>query len=98
MVEITFSPTLRRFTSHFELVEPPIWVSSADLDRAVLAYKSGAIDDAKLMRWATMLVLNDAYFWDEDDESTADALHELSIGGIQSWKGLKGSAESQRPY
>jgi hypothetical protein len=33
-----------------------------------------------------MLVLNDAYLWDEGDEETADTLHELSIGGAHGWE------------
>jgi hypothetical protein len=89
MIEIQFLPTQRLFTSHFELVEPPIRVGPADVDRAISAYRTGTIDDRTLVRWATMLILNDAYLWDEDDDETVDALHELSIGGIQGWERLR---------
>ena len=93
MLEIDFLPTERRFISHFELVEPPIRVTPADLDHAISAFRAGRIDDSTLVRWATMLVLNDAYAWEEDDDATADALHELSIGGIRRWEKLNNSAE-----
>ena len=83
---------VRRFTSHFELVELPIFVHPADLNRAISAYQSGTMDDTTLMRWATMLVLNDAYLWDENDEPTADALHELSTSGFRGREKLRESA------
>jgi hypothetical protein len=41
MVEIQFLPTERRFTSHFEPLEPPIRVGSADINRAIAAIPLG---------------------------------------------------------
>ncbi len=83
MVEIQFLPTERRFTSHFFLVEPPIVVEAADIDRTVSACRAGTIDEKSVVRWATMLLLNDAYVWEEENDAIADALSDLSVNGVR---------------
>jgi hypothetical protein len=85
MVELTFGSTERRFTAHWLLVEPGIKVESAEIERAVINVRDGLLSEQDLVRWATMLLLNDAYVWgseDDGDEEISDALNDLSIGGL----------------
>lgn len=86
MMEIQFLPAERRLTSHLLPAEPPILVDVADIDRAISACRAGAIDERSLVRWATMLLLNDAYLWEDDDDAIVDALNELSIGGLRGFE------------
>ena len=84
MVEIEFLPTKRILTSHFNLVGPPIPVTKADVERAVNARKSEQVSEREIVRWATMLAMNDAYVWEgPDEDEIVDALNNLSIGGIE---------------
>ncbi|MGC2639509.1 MAG: hypothetical protein WA294_20160 [Acidobacteriaceae bacterium] len=86
MVEIQFLPAERRLTSHLLPAEPPILVHAADIDQAVSACRAGVIDERSLVRWATMLLLNDAYLGEDDNDAIVDALNELSIGGLRGFE------------
>jgi hypothetical protein len=84
MVEIEFLSTVRRLTSHFNLVEPPIRVAKTDVDNAIAKRRSGALTERDLVRWATGIVLNDTYLWEgEDEDEISDALNDLSLGGLE---------------
>jgi hypothetical protein len=84
MVEIEFLPTKRVLKSHFKLVEPPVPVTKSDVRNAVNARKSDKISEREIVRWATMLVMNEAYVWKgQDEDEIGDALNDLSIGGIE---------------
>ncbi|HEY6446668.1 MAG TPA: hypothetical protein VIY53_09430 [Acidobacteriaceae bacterium] len=85
-MEIQFLPAERRLTSHFLPAKPPILVDAADIDRAISACRAGAIDERSLERWATMLLLNDAYLREDDNDAIVDALNELSIGGLRGFE------------
>jgi hypothetical protein len=51
----------------------------------LLSRLEGALSERELVRWATMLLLNDAYVWGSEnggEEEIADALNDLSLRGI----------------
>ncbi|HEX5236072.1 MAG TPA: hypothetical protein VFW25_12160 [Silvibacterium sp.] len=84
MIEIDILSAERRFTSHFYLVEPPLRVAKSDIELAIQEGQSGRLSERDLVRWATMLLLNDAYVWEgEDEDEIADALNDLSFGGLE---------------
>jgi hypothetical protein len=80
MAEFEFAPGKRRLISHFLVSEPGIRVDLHTIRNAVIRQTSGEMSADELQRWATMLLLNDAYVWDgADEELIADQLHELSM-------------------
>jgi len=83
MIHLEFGVLERRFTSYFLLVEPGVTIDRADVRRAFQFRREGTLSESDLIRWATMLILNDAYVWDEDNEEIPDTLSELSIGGTK---------------
>ena len=83
MIHLDFGQTERRFTSNFQLVDPGITIDRSHVRRAFKSRWEGALTEPDLIRWATMLILNDAYVWDEDDEEIPNTLSELSIGGTK---------------
>lgn len=85
MIELEFSESQRRFTSYYLLVEPGITVEKADIDRALTMRQNGSLSESDLILWATMLAINDAYVWSEDDEEIPNALWDLSFGGTQQY-------------
>jgi hypothetical protein len=85
MIDLEFGPTERRFTSYYLLVNPGIEVVKADVDRALAMRQDGSLSESDLVRWATMLSVNDAYVSDEDDEEISNALWDLSFGGMQQY-------------
>lgn len=82
MLELDFLPTQRVLTSHLLPAEPPIPVARRDLERAISMRRSGEIDDRRLVRWATMIMLNDCFLWDEEDDELAESLPEISLDGL----------------
>lgn len=83
MIHLDFGETERRFTSNFLVVDPGITVGRPDVRRAFQFRREGTLTEADLIRWATMLIMNDAYVWDEDDEEIPNTLSELSVGGTR---------------
>ena len=81
-LELDFLPNKRVLTSRLLPAEPPIPVARRDLERAISMRRSGQIDDRQIVRWATMIVLNDCFLWGEADDQLTDMLHEISIGGL----------------
>lgn len=82
MLELDFLPTKRVLTSSLLPAEPPILVSHDDLEKAIFIWRNGQIDDRRLVRWATMILLNDCFLWDDEDDQLAESLHEISIGNL----------------
>ena len=82
-LEIFFDTDVRSLTSHFLTAEPGIRIGLNQIDRAKSKNSAGNLPNEDLMRWATMIRLNDAYVWDgpEEDE-IADRLDELSLPQI----------------
>jgi len=85
MLELDFFSNRRVLTSRLLPAEPPILVGRDDLHKAILMWRQGQIDDRRLVRWATMIVLNDCFLWDEDDDQLADSLHQISIGNLDAY-------------
>jgi hypothetical protein len=85
MLELDFDSGIRRFTSHFLFVDHGIRIQSADIDRALSMRREGLLSEKDLVRWATMLIMNDAYIWgseDDGDDEISNTLNDLSIGGL----------------
>ena len=57
-------------------------MSHDDLEKAIFIWRNGQIDDRRLVRWATMILLNDCFLWDDEDDQLAESLHEISIGNL----------------
>jgi len=83
MIQLDFGEMERRFTSNFLLVDPGITIDRSDVSRAFQLRREGKLTEADLIRWATMLILNDSYVWNEDHEEIPNTLSELSIGGTK---------------
>jgi hypothetical protein len=83
MVEIAFLSTERRFTSFFNLADPPVHVAKTDVENAIRLKRSGVATERDLIRWATAIILNEAYVWEgPDEDEISDALNHLSLGGL----------------
>jgi hypothetical protein len=84
MLKIEFLPAQRRQSSYFNLVAPPVLVSKGDVENAISKRRSGGITEGDLIRWATTILLYDAFVWEgEDEDEIVDALNDLSIGGLE---------------
>jgi hypothetical protein len=80
MLELDFGSEERRFTSYFLLPEPGVRVEKEHINRALEKHWKGEVTDDELYRWATMLLLNEAYDWEgPDEDEIAEVLNELAI-------------------
>jgi hypothetical protein len=62
----------------------PVRITPQDLDFAIERAKSGEISERRLQQWATMLLMNDAFGWDESDESeVVERLTEFSASSFR---------------
>src|SRR4051812_32182254 len=77
--EFDFAPDRRTASVHFKVPEPGIIVTRDHISNAFEQKRLGLISERQLVHWATMLLLNDAYQLDpEDEEFVADWLNDIS--------------------
>lgn len=87
--EIQFEPKLktaegwslrRTATGHFRVPEPGIVITREHISNALERKRFELITERDLVIWATVLLLNDAYVWDDADEDLiADWLNDISL-------------------
>jgi hypothetical protein len=89
-IQLEFLPSERRFTSDLIPAEPLVQVSEYDVHNAVSKFRNGFCSENDLIQWATMLLLNESYTWDnlsdKDMDELVDSLQALSIGGISNYE------------
>jgi hypothetical protein len=79
VLEFDFQDKERRLTSHYGTPDPGVRVELKHIRDAMDKHASGEVSTEQLADWATMLLLNDAYRWDDKDEDEiAELLHEIS--------------------
>jgi hypothetical protein len=82
-IRLEFLSTQRRFTSELLPAEPLIQVCETDVSNAISKFRSGACSENDLIQWATMLLLNESYAWDDLDDKDmndlVDSLQELAL-------------------
>jgi hypothetical protein len=80
ILKFYFTPNTRSFESGFIVPEPGVRVTQGDIDQAAARHASGQILTSELTKWATMLLLNDAYDWQgPDEDEIAGRLNDLSM-------------------
>jgi len=63
----------------FRVPEPGVLIAREHINRALDLKRQGKISEPDLARWATMLLLNDAYEFDpEDEDFIAEWLSDIS--------------------
>lgn len=78
--EFDFSEPVRKSKTRFRVPEPGIRVALEHISAASERAKSGQISGSELAGWATMILLNDAYELDsEDEDAIAQWLNETSM-------------------
>lgn len=78
--EFNLAPELRTASTHFRVPEPGIAITRDHISRALEQRRLGLISEKELAQWATMLLLNDAYVPDPNDEDfVADWLNDISF-------------------
>jgi hypothetical protein len=71
---------MRTASSHFRVPEPGIIITREHIANALERKRFDLITERDLVRWATILLLNDAYAFDPGDEDLiADWLNDISI-------------------
>ena len=61
------------------ILKDPVKVTRADINSAIDKARAGEISQERLQRWASMLLLNDAFDWSrEDEDAISDILADLS--------------------
>lgn len=77
--EFDLAPERRTATLHFRVPEPGIVITRNDVYKALERKRLGLISERELTYWATMLILNDAYQLDPNDEDfIAEWLNDIS--------------------
>jgi hypothetical protein len=80
MLEMDFGREKRTFVSYFLLPVPGVRVEVSHINSAIEKHKRGEITDDETYRWATFLLLNEAYDWEgPDEDEIAQMLNELSL-------------------
>ena len=84
-----FSGNPRTLSNHFDWNVTDIRITMQDIDRALTQAAAGVINHQQLSDWATMLLLNDMYYWqsvaDEDSEESeaiVEKLNDLSFSTL----------------
>lgn len=78
--EIELTPEQRTAATNFRVPEPGVRVTGNHISRALEQKRLGFISERELVYWATMLLLNDAYELDPNDEDfLADWLNDISF-------------------
>lgn len=71
----------RTMETNFLVPEPGVLITRQDIDTALTKKERGELTAQQLIEWATMLLLNDAYEFDEKDEDfIAERLNGISFG------------------
>ncbi len=71
---------MRTATAHFRVPEPGIVVTREHIANALERKRFELITERDLVAWATVLLLNDAYVWDPNDEDLiAEWLNDISL-------------------
>ena len=68
ILKFNFTPNQRFFESSFVVPEPGVRITSSDIDQAIARHASDQISTDELTKWATMILLNDAYDWAGSNE------------------------------
>ena len=77
--DFDLEPVRRTASVHFKVPEPGILVTRNHIYKALDQKRLGLISERDLVYWATMLLLNDAYEIDPEDENfVADWLNDIS--------------------
>jgi hypothetical protein len=80
MLELDFGLEERKLVSHFLLPQPGVRIELSHVRNAMEKHWRGEVSDDELFRWATMLLLNEAYDWEgPDEDEIAEMLNELAI-------------------
>ena len=66
--EFDLEPPRRTASSHFRVPEPGVLVTRSHISKALDMEQQGLISQGQLVDWATMLLLNDAFQPDPQDE------------------------------
>lgn len=80
VLSFDFEAKVRKLDQHFLTLEPGIRVEPEHIDHAVQLRTGGTFSASELERWATFLLLCDAYAW--ENEAISERLHELSMPEI----------------
>lgn len=77
--EFQLEPELRTAKGHFKIPEPGVLITRDHISRALEHKRLGLITERDLVYWATMILLNDAFEIDPNDEDfVADWLNDIS--------------------
>jgi hypothetical protein len=77
--EFDLEPETRTSNGRFKIPEPGVRITKEHISRALENKRLGLISERDLVYWATMILLNDAYEIDPDDEDfIADWLNDIS--------------------
>jgi hypothetical protein len=78
--EFELTPERRTATTNFRVPEPGVMITRDHVRRALEQKRLSLISERELVYWATMLLLNDAYELDPDDEDfLAEWLNDISF-------------------
>lgn len=78
--EFDLEPERRTASVHFRVPEPGIAITRDHISKALEQKRLGLISERDLVYWATMLLLNDAYVPDpEDEDFVAEWLNDISF-------------------
>lgn len=77
--EFNLDPHMRTSKAHFKIPEPGVRITREHISKALENKRLGLLSERDLVYWATMLLLNDAYEIDpEDEDFIADWLNDIS--------------------
>jgi hypothetical protein len=74
-----FQGTIRTSSTKFKVPEPGILITRSHIENACERRRLGSVSEEELMKWATVILLNNAYEIDEENQDfISDWLNELS--------------------
>jgi hypothetical protein len=77
--EFNFQPNRRTANTNFIIPEPSVLIARKHIKDALERHRASLISSLELMKWATVILLNDAYdISEEDQDFIAESLNELS--------------------
>ncbi len=77
--QINLQPELRTAERRFKIPEPGVRITKEHISRALENKRLGLISERDLVYWATMILLNDAYEINpEEEDFIADWLNDIS--------------------
>jgi hypothetical protein len=84
IAEIDFSDQGRQLIWHFGIRKPEVRVKLNHIHHAMNRHSRGEITTEQLADWAGMLLLNDAYGWEgQDQEEITELLNDISFLTIE---------------